>query len=288
MTAQTGCVWFLFLFALSLGRAENRVVLIAGAPSHDPGSHEFYAGCLVLKRCLDSFPGISITVHSNGWPADPQAFDSASAIVIYADGGPRHPLLQGDHRQVLGELMRGGVGLGCIHFAVEVPKENGARELLDWIGGYYEVGYSINPVWMAEFKHLPQSPVTRGVKPFVLEDEWYFNIRFRQGKKGVTPILVTTPTDKVRLGPYSKRYLDVERALGQQETLMWTTERPDGGRGLGLTGGHFHKSWGNENFRKLVLNGILWLTKIDVPPNGVQSIVTEEDLQQNLDSKKKS
>ena len=69
---------------------------------------------------------------------------------------------------------------------------------------------------------------------------------------------------------------------------MWTAERSDGGRGLGLTGGHFHKSWGNENFRKLVLNGILWLAKIEVPPNGVQSIVTEEDLQQNLDSKKPS
>jgi hypothetical protein len=69
---------------------------------------------------------------------------------------------------------------------------------------------------------------------------------------------------------------------------MWTMERPETGRGLGFTGGHFHRNWGNDNFRKLVLNGILWLAKINIPPNGLQSIVTDQDLQQNLDARKQS
>jgi len=34
--------------------------------------------------------------------------------------------------------------------------------------------------------------------------------------------------------------------------------RTNGGRGFGITGAHFHKNWGDENFRRLVLNGILW------------------------------
>ena len=39
--------------------------------------------------------------------------------------------------------------------------------------------------------------------------------------------------------------------------------------------------------RKLVLNAILWTAKVEVPSDGVRSSVTEEELKQNLDAKKK-
>ena len=55
--------------------------------------------------------------------------------------------------------------------------------------------------------------------------------------------------------------------------------------GLGFTGGHFHTNWGNENFRKLVLNAILWLAKMEVPADGVKSSVSAADLEINLDPK---
>src|SRR5712691_1345800 len=42
-----------------------------------------------------------------------------------------------------------------------------------------------------------------------------------------------------------------------------------------FTGMRFHKNWGNESFRKVVLNGILWIAKVEVPPNGVECRVTE-------------
>ena len=38
---------------------------------------------------------------------------------------------------------------------------------------------------------------------------------------------------------------------------------------MGFTGGHFHDNWGNENFRKVVLNAIVWVAKGDVPPQGI-------------------
>ena len=40
--------------------------------------------------------------------------------------------------------------------------------------------------------------------------------------------------------------------------MAWARERPDGGRGFGISGGHVHWNWGNDNFRKLVLNAIVW------------------------------
>src|SRR5690606_22324843 len=68
--------------------------------------------------------------------------------------------------------------------------------------------------------------------------------------------------------------------------VAWAAERPDGGRGFGFTGAHFHKNWGDDNFRKVVLNAILWVAKVEVPPNGVGSTVTAEQLEANLDDKR--
>ena len=59
----------------------------------------------------------------------------------------------------------------------------------------------------------------------------------------------------------------------------------NGGRGFGFTGGHKHQNWGNDNYRKAVLNGLLWIAKAKVPKNGVPSTVTAEELKQNLDPK---
>ncbi len=72
---------------------------------------------------------------------------------------------------------------------------------------------------------------------------------------------------------------------GRDEIVAWAVERPDGGRGFGFTGGHVHTNWGNDNFRKLVLNALLWTAKADVPADGISSSLTEADLTQNLDKK---
>jgi hypothetical protein len=149
------------------------------------------------------------------------------------------------------------------------------------------------------FTTFPVHPITRGVKPFQILDEWYINMRFRPafqdgiaeardaGTKFV-PILVATPSDAVRNGPYvypKGPYAHIQAEKGASEATMWSLERADGGRGFGFTGGHFHKNWGNADFRKTVLNALLWVTKVEVPGDGVESTVTEEDLGKNLDPK---
>ncbi|MGE5755884.1 MAG: thioesterase, partial [Planctomycetaceae bacterium] len=54
---------------------------------------------------------------------------------------------------------------------------------------------------------------------------------------------------------------------------------------FGFTGAHFHRNWGHADFRKVVLNAILWSAKLEVPPAGVRCDVGAEDLQKNLDPK---
>jgi hypothetical protein len=53
--------------------------------------------------------------------------------------------------------------------------------------------------------------------------------------------------------------------------MMWAVERKDGGRGFGFTGGHFHLNWGNADFRRVILNALVWVAKAEVPAGGVDS-----------------
>lgn len=104
------------------------------------------------------------------------------------------------------------------------------------------------------------------------------------------PILVASPSDDVRDGPYvypKGPYPHIEANKGRAAAMMWSVERADGGRGFGFTGGHFHDNWGNDNYRKVVLNALLGSAHAEVPANGVESKVTAEELDANLDPKKK-
>src|SRR2546426_3031879 len=116
-------------------------------------------------------------------------------------------------------------------------------------------------------------------------------MRFPEGMKGVTPILTAVPPENTRGSPGTSSTHGgnphVQARKGQPEHVMWTYDRPDGGRGFGITGAHFHRNWGDDNFRKAVLNALLWIAKIDVPAEGVISTATPDDLLQNLDPKKK-
>jgi type 1 glutamine amidotransferase len=270
--------------------APKKLVLIAGKMSHGPGDHEFHAGCLLLKKCLDQVPGIAVSVHDQGWPKDETVFEGADALVIYSDGGGGHPALVADRLERIERWASQGMGVGMMHYAVEVPKDKAGPQFQRLIGGYYEHEFSCNPMWSPEFNFFPTHPITRGVKPFTARDEWYFNMRFLPGLKGVTPVLLAKPSDQVRKGPYvypQGPYSHIIESSGRDEALLWAVERPGGGRGFGWTGGHYHQNWLNENYRKVVLNALLWVTKVDVPPQGVESCVSEADLAVNLDPKKK-
>ena len=273
---------------LKLTQNQKKIVLVAGRPSHGPGDHEFNAGVQLLDKCLQNEKLVLSTFYLSGWPKDPTAFDNADAILFYMDGGARHPVIQEDRIALIDALAKKGVGLGFAHYAVEVPAGEAGEAFQRWIGGHYEHQFSVNPMWSPEYKKYPDHPVTRGVKPFSVRDEWYFNMRWHDDGKGLTHILVDKPSDDVRDGPYvhpQGPYDHIQEASGRPETMMWTFERADGGRGFGFTGGHKHQNWGNDNFRKVMLNALLWIAKAEVPENGVQSTISEEDLKQNLDPK---
>jgi hypothetical protein len=114
-------------------------------------------------------------------------------------------------------------------------------------------------------------------------------MRFVDGMKGVTPILTDVPPASSLSrpdGPHEGNAA-VRKAVanGEPQHMMWVYEAPDGHRGFGFTGAHYHQNWGNENFRKLVLNALLWSAHAEVPADGVECSVSAEALKQHLDDK---
>ena len=280
--------------------ADTKIVLVAGKPSHPPRMHEFNAGVQLMAECLKNVPNIDVQYVLNGWPEDESVFDNASAVIFFMDGGGRHEVVkeEGRRMKIVDQWASDGVGLGFMHFGVEVIADQAGEEFKRWIGGHYEHMHSCNPMWEPNFAVLPDHPITRGVNPFQIKDEWYFNMRFVgdmtgseakevEGMKFV-PILVATPSEQVRNGPYvypKGPYPHIQASKGRAEAMMWTVERVDGGRGFGFTGGHFHDNWKNDDFRRVVLNAVLWTAHTAVPTNGVESSVSDELLNANLDPK---
>jgi len=280
--------------ASAVAQTRQKIVFVAGKASHGPGEHEHRAGCMLLADQLNkSGLPIEAVVTTNGWPTDEKIFEGAAAVVIYSDGGGSHPVM--NHLASFKKLASQGVGIGCIHYAVEIPKGETGALFLDSIGGYFETDWSVNPHWDGSFK-LPKHPISRGIADFTMRDEWYYHMRFRKNMEGVTPILSDLPPpeslsrpDGEHSGNPEVRAAVLERKESQH--VMWAFERPadlGGGRAFGFTGGHFHKNWKNDDHRGVVLNAIAWIANIDVPADGVPSQTpTDEEMQANLDDKKK-
>ena len=260
---------------------KKKAVFIAGRDSHSRGTHEHNAGSTLLAMALnENVPGMQAVVYQDGWPKDPSALDNADTIILYADGGPHHPV--NPHLAKVDELNKKGLGVVCMHYGVEVSKGEAGDRFLDWIGGYFEKHWSVNPVWTADFKELPKHPITRGVPPFGIRDEFYYHMRFRDGLEGVTPILSDLPPaetlDRGGDGPHTGNpHVRAAVARGEKQHVAWASEQEGRGRGFGYTGGHFHQNWGDDNVRKLILNAITWTAGAEVPEEGISSDSLSED-----------
>ncbi|REK46515.1 MAG: DUF1080 domain-containing protein [Planctomycetota bacterium] len=261
----------------------KKIVLVAGGPSHGYGAHEHNAGVKLLVKRLNAIPGIhAVGYHHNGWPRDVTAFDNADAIFLYMDGGDSHPV--SEHIEQVEKLTRRGVGLMCLHYAVHVSPGVPGEHFKKWLGGYYETGWSTNPHWDATVELNTAHPVSRGIEPFQLRDEWYFNMRFREGMQGVVPVLSAKPDKATREGPRASGLSHIQEAEGRVEHIMWAVDRIDGGRGVGCTGGHVHSNWQHDGFRNLILNALVWVAGGEVAENGVQSEpVSQDEIDANQD-----
>lgn len=257
----------LSLAASPIAPGAKSVLLLAGPKSHGPGQHEHPAGCELLANHLNT-SGLDLKAEvSLGWPQDASKVEQADTLVLYSDGEDAH--VAKGHLDALRKHHAAGKGLVVLHYALEPADAAMAAFLNEAIGGHFEVNWSVNPIWTMKDPLIASHPVTNGVKPFEAEEEFYFHIRFRDG---AVPLFRALPPES-SLGADGPRSgnPEIRKKLGLKEpqTLAWCVENPNGSRGFGFTGGHFHTHWNQDGFRRLVLNAITWTAKAEVPADGV-------------------
>jgi putative heme-binding domain-containing protein len=255
--------------------APKKIVLIAGKKSHGPignGIHDYPWSVKLLKVMLDNSnvaDRVRVECHLDGWPADEKTLNDADAIMIISDGRDGDLFKEApqfstpEHTRLLARQMRRGCGFLTFHFST-FAADKFAKEILDWTGGYFDWETDGKRLWYSaiatkDAQVVPAStphPTLRGVKPFSIHEEFYYNIRFAADDPALVPLWTVA-------------------ALGGRpekgNVVAWARQRGDGGRGFGTTCGHFYDNWKNGDFRRTILNALVWAAKAEVPAGGVAS-----------------
>lgn len=270
----------------SLLSAEDpkKVVLIAGPKSHGPvgnGIHDYPWSVKLLKVMLDHSniaDQLRVEYHLDGWPTDSTTLDDADTIMVISDGRDGDLYAEAPHfstpehlAQVQKQIDR-GCGFCTFHFSTFAPDQY-AKQILDWSGGYFDWEEKGQKHWYSAIQvhdakmdlPAPDHPVSRGLRPFQMQDEFYFNLRFSpetSSEASDGKFVTATPL------------LSVPALPGRDpdgRVVAWAKERTNGGRGFGTTCGHFYENWKVEQFRTLILNAIAWTAHAEVPLVGTQS-----------------
>jgi type 1 glutamine amidotransferase len=274
MLRSLSCVCLLVLLAASCGAVfaaePTRVLILVGPSTHPPGTHEVAAGGRLIAHCLahmNNVSGVEAQVIDK-WPEDRMSLQKVASVVFTGDRFP--PAEMPDRERIMADLtamMDHGCGLVCYHYATGLGATHvtpeGDHPLLRWMGGYFATKCPHHQSVARIFNSATiepaagDHPALRGWKAFTLRDEPYIKNYF--GKDG--PAKNVTILASSMLPPEAPA----------REAVAWAVSRPDGGRGVGIVMPHFYKNWENEDLRRLILNGIVWSAKLEVPKEGVQT-----------------
>jgi len=264
---------------------QKKIVLIAGKKTHPAAMHEYIKTVRLLKVMLDNatnLGGVTTEIHLNGWPDDPATLDDADLVMTISDGqdGPTGipvPFMTDERMQVMEKLMQQGCGFITYHFSTFAPDDYGEK-ILDWGGGYFDwQNEQGEREWYSAIKYMnvtvelpsPDHPIVNGVQPFKVLEEYYYNMRFQENAPRWKPIINV------------KELESADHKNGG--VVAWAVEREDGGRGFGTTMGHFYANWKDENYRRLMLNAVVWAAGAAVPEGGVDTqFYTDREVTQLL------
>jgi len=282
------------------------IYFLAGPKDHageeGSGRHETRRDLLVMQHCIDSISNATgvkiITKFSYKRTAlDIEDLKGVDAIIVEcsAEGSSKeraHPLFppSGDNTRTydkptlaylaqLDSLHKAGMGIMVLHWGITTTNQKATQYYLSWFGSASLSGYTRNPLgyWaVSPIEAAKNHPILRGVGPFNYKDEIFSRMVVNPGDPYRTDLLTGT----------------IEKSnQGNSEPLgIATAYDKNGARGVLWGGMDYHSALKNENYRRFVLNAILWTAGIDVPKGGVKSTARQlqlsEDKPDNFDKLK--
>jgi type 1 glutamine amidotransferase len=247
------------------GTVRHRVLLLGQKPDgHPAATHEYMAGVQLLARMLSRTPGVQAIVvpADSPWKEGPELLDGADAAVVFLSEGARWVTEEPQRLAAFQRLAKRGGGLACLHWGMGTREAAPIADFTSLFGGCHGGPDRKYKVVSVTATPAPQRhSILSGIVPFEVRDEFYYALkRPAEDRKFQTVPLILVPID------------------GNVETVAWAGESPDGGRSFGFSGLHFHENWKLAEYRRLVLQGILWTIKQPIPEGGMPVNVTAGDL----------
>jgi len=243
--------------------APKRLLLLGQGPDgHPQATHEYFSGLKIVKKCLDRVKTLDAVLVEADEPfrAGPDLIDKADGVVLFLSEGAKW-MQQEDARLAAFQRLaaRGGAFVG-LHWATGCREARYIEKYVQLLGGCHggpDRKYAVVTATteIADATH----PVVTAIAAVMLEDEFYYRLKFAKPEGSITPLL-RVPID------------------GEPHTVAWAWERPDKGRSFGFTGLHFHRNWSQPGYRRLVAQGIVWSLRLPVPAAGLDVEITDDDL----------
>ena len=246
------------------GAGDKKQLLLIGQrrDNHPPTTHEFMAGLRVLEESLRRIAAVEVrTVQSDEpWPEGPELIRRADGIVLYVSEGAKWMAADPRRQDAIAQLAARGGGLTALHWGIGCKDQGFVAAFTQLFGGCHggpDRRYQVLDTRLRPAE--PAHPITRGLEPLEIHDEFYYRLKRPTGESQPQAVLTAT--------------ID-----GQEEIVSLAWQRPDGGRSFGFTGLHFHDNWRQPFYRRLVAQGVLWTLKVDIPAAGVDVDVDERVL----------
>ncbi|MGE5489306.1 MAG: ThuA domain-containing protein [bacterium] len=289
------------ILALAVGAAlsapasaqTKEIAIVAGPQDHSaPGSHEYIKVSKILAHCLENstnVKGIKVRLFLDRVPKDLSLLKGVSLVALISSSDrapneqhalfPQHNVAEANggrydkettaYLKEFDGLIKSGVGFAAFHYGLWVETHSARTNYLDWMGGVWVQSASRNPMglWKIEFAN-PDHPILRGVKPWQFKEELFYR-PYLSYEENRTDLLIAHPIDIMKVTWWGAKPTGPGVAA-------WAFQRDDGGRGFAYGGLHATATLLDENVRKFVLNGLVWAAGMDVPPEGVESVLTKE------------
>ena len=255
----------LFIGSCCLADEPKKLLLLGQKPDgHPPGTHEYMPGQRLLAKLVGNVKGIvsHVVQADDPWPDGPKLLDEADGAVLFVSEGAKWVGADADRLQAFERLAERGGGLVVLHWGMGTREAGPIDGFLKLFGGCHggpDRKYKVlddAEVRVANREH----PITRGIGNLRVRDEFYYRLKFVQPPGTIRPV-IQVPID------------------GELETVAWSWDRPGGGRSFGFSGLHFHENWSRHEYRRLVVQAVMWTLNLPIPEKGITVDAASEDLE---------
>ena len=243
-------------------RPKRLLIVGQGSDGHPTTTHEFMPGAKVLAELLKPYKAVqtSLVNADEPWMDGAKLIDKADGIVMLVTQGAQWMQMEPQRHAALKRLAARGGAITALHWSVGAQDAKYIQGQLDLLGATRGGPQRKYLVLATELKRVvPAHPILSGLGDFKVYDEIYYAL------------------DRVpRIQPLFTANID-----GKDEMAAWSWERSDGGRSFGFVGLHFHSNWQLPEYRRFVVQGVLWSLKLPIPTGGVTVDIDSKKLELN-------